>query len=94
MLGYNNYRDDRTSFNNLTHSDGVLIERGCAVRKRIPPPNLIDPFGFRRRCIEYLQTLNESHVTDARLSGRRIIFRLGKKSHSNLRLRNFPLAGP
>ena len=76
---YNNYRDDHDLFRNLTHSDGVLIERGCAVEAHLFPTATYPP-RVQAVVLEYLQTLNEKPLLMPDGSGRRIIFRLGKKS--------------
>ena len=76
---YNNHRDDHDLFRNLTHSDGVLIERGCAVEAHLFPTVNYPP-RVQAVVLEYLQTLNETPLLMPDGSGRSITFRLGKKS--------------
>ena len=76
---YNNYRDDHDLFRNLTHSDGVLIERGCAVEAHLFPTANYPP-RVQAVVLEYLQTLNQNPLLMPDGSGRKITFRLGKKS--------------
>ena len=54
---YNNHRDDHDLFRNLTHSDGVLIERGCAVEAHLFPTANYPP-RVQAVVLEYLQTVN------------------------------------
>ena len=75
---YDNYRDDHALFRNLTHSPGLLIDKGAHVKAILHPTAHHHP--ARRKLIEeLLDRISGSAPLLPDQSGRPIILELGKK---------------
>ena len=76
--GYDNYRDDHALFRNLTHSPGLLIDKGTHVKAILHPTAHHHP--ARRKLIEeLLEKISRSMPLLPDQTGRPIILELGEK---------------
>ena len=80
---YDNYRDDHALFRNLTHADGVLVERGEQVEVLLNP-TANHPPKAKRIVAEYLEQINAAGPSMPDGSGRRLRFGLAENADIQL----------
>jgi hypothetical protein len=80
---YNNYRDDHDFFRVLTHSDGVLVDKGQTVEAHIiPKPNLAP--SMINLIKDQLETMNQKNILMPDGTGRKVTFILSNNNNINV----------